>query len=139
MYTTLRVLLVAILLVVVGVPAATAADASSIEVVQIWACQMVGSTTETQVEAVAHDWLVAIRQLPGGAAVKMRVFFPAVSSDNSDTDFYFVMTAPSFTDWGKIWDAYTDDTAAAKSEDLNAGKVNCPDSMLWEAHDVAAN
>ncbi len=139
MKNTWRVLLVAMMLTVVGMPAVSAADADGIEVVQIWACEMVGTTTEVQVEGIAKDWLVAIRQLPGGAAVKMRVFFPAVDSGASDTDFYFVMTAPSFTDWGKIWDAYTDDTAAAKSEDLSQGKVNCPDSMLWEAHDVVAN
>ena len=50
-----------------------------------------------------------------------------------------MVNAPSFTDWGKIWDAYTDDSAAAKAEDLNQGKVNCANSMLWEAHDVAGN
>ena len=139
MKNTWRVLLVAMLLIVVGMPAVSAAAEPGLEVVQIWSCQMVGATTEEQVEGIAKDWLVAIRQLPGGAAVKMRVFFPAVASGAGDVDFYFVMNAPSFTDWGKIWDAYTDDTAAAKSEDLNQGKVNCPDSMLWEAHDVVAN
>jgi hypothetical protein len=49
-----------------------------------------------------------------------------------------VMNAPSFTDWGKIWDAYKDDSAAAKSDDLNQGKVTCPDSQLWEAHAIEA-
>ena len=38
----------------------------------------------------------------------MRVFFPAVASGAGNVDFYFVMNAPSFTDWGKIWDAYSD-------------------------------
>jgi hypothetical protein len=95
--------------------------------------------TEVQVEAIAGDWLKAIRQLPGGAAVKMRVFFPVVNSRGGETDFYFVMNTPTFTDWGKIWDAYSDDSAAAKSEDLNQGKVVCPDSVLWEAHEVVAN
>ena len=90
-------------------------------------------------EAIAQDWLKAIRQMPGGAAVKMRVFFPAVVNKAGGTDFYFVMNAPTFTDWGKIWDAYSDDSSAAKSEDLNQGKVACPDSMLWEAHEVVAN
>ncbi|MGA7212808.1 MAG: hypothetical protein WBX20_01235, partial [Terrimicrobiaceae bacterium] len=79
---------------------------SPFEVVQIWECQMKDDTTEKQVEAIAADWLKAIRQMPGGAAVKMRVFFPAVASGAGNVDFYFVMNAPSFTDWGKIWDAY---------------------------------
>jgi hypothetical protein len=135
------------LLIAVAAPAyLRAADATSeeevapspFEVVQIWACEMSDGTSEKQVEAIAADWLKAIRQMPGGAAVKMRVFFPAVASGAGNVDFYFVLNAPSFTDWGKIWDAYTDDSAAAKSDDLNQGKVICPDSQLWEAHAIEA-
>ena len=136
---------VTLMLIVVGAPAylgaadATGAAESTFEVVQIWECQMSDGTTEKQVEEIAADWLKAIRPMPGGAAVKMRVFFPAVSSGaGGKVDFYFVMNAPSFTDWGKIWDAYKDDSAAAKSDDLNQGKVTCPDSQLWEAHAIEA-
>lgn len=139
MKTTLRCLLVTLMLIVVGAPAyaaaAAAADATY-EVVQIWACEMNDGTTEEQVEAIAADWLKAVKMMPGGAAVKMRVFFPTVVNKTGETDFYFVMNAPSYSDWGKIWDAYSDDSAAAKSDDLNQGKVTCPDSMLWEAHEV---
>jgi len=141
MKTALRGLLVAVMLIIVGTvgtPAAKAADAG-VEVVQIWSCEMEDGVTEVQVEGIASGWLKAIKAMPGGAAVKMRVFFPAVTSGTDAIDFYFVMTAPSFTDWGKIWDAYTDDSAAAKAEDLNQGKVNCANSMLWEAHDVVGN
>jgi hypothetical protein len=135
------------LLIAVGAPAYLgAADATSkeevapspFEVVQIWACEMSNGTTEKQVEDIAADWLKAIRQMPGGAAVKMRVFFPAVASGAGNVDFYFVLNAPSFTDWGKIWDAYQEDSAAAKSDDLNQGKVTCADSQLWEAHAIEA-
>jgi hypothetical protein len=144
MKTTLRSLLVTVMLIVVGAPTRSAAQAtsaagdSSYEVVQIWACGMTEGTTEVQVEAIAQDWLKAIRQMPGGAAVKMRVFFPTVVNDTKKTDFYFVMNTPTYADWGKIWDAYSDDSAAAKSDDLNQGKVVCPDSMLWEAHAIEA-
>ena len=135
------------LLIAVGAPAylgaaeATAEEGvapSQFEVVQIWSCQMNDGTTEEQVEAIAADWLKAVRQMSGGAAVKMRVFFPAVASGAGNVDFYFVVNAPSFTDWGKIWDAYQDDSAAAKSDDLNRGKVTCADSQLWEAHAIEA-
>jgi hypothetical protein len=120
-------------------PASPAIADSSFEIVQIWACEMRDGTTEVQVEGIAQDWLKAIRQLPGGAAVKMKVFFPTVTSNTDNTDFYFVMNAPTYTDWGKVWDAYSDDSAAAKAEDLSQNKVVCPRSMLWEAHDVVAN
>ena len=78
----------------------------SYEVVQIWACEMKEGTTEEQVKSIAKDWLKAIRQMPGGAAVKVRVFFPAVVNNTGKTDFYFVLNSPSFTEWGKLWDAY---------------------------------
>ena len=113
-----------------------AAAAGGYEAVQIWACEMTDGTTEEQVESIAKDWLKAIRQMPGGAAAKVRVFFPTVVNNTGQTDFYFVVNSPSFTDWGKMWDAYQDDSAAAKSDDLNKGKVVCPDSMLWEAHAI---
>jgi hypothetical protein len=135
------------LLIAVGAPTyLEAAEATSeaevapspFEVVQIWSCEMSDGTSEQEVEAIAADWLKAVRQMPGGEAVKMRVFFPAVASGAGNVDFYFVLNAPSFTDWGKIWDAYQDDSAAAKSDDLNQGKVTCADSQLWEAHAIEA-
>ena len=70
---------------------------------QIWSCEMSDGTSEQEVEAIAADWLKAVRQMPGGAAVKMRVFFPAVASGAGNVDFYFVLNATSFTDWGNIW------------------------------------
>ena len=148
MKTMMRGLLVTVMIAVgAAVAPANAADPASpaiadsaFEVVQMWACEMSPGTTEVQVEGIAQDWLKAIRQLPGGAAVKMKVFFPTVvNSAGGNTDFYFVMNTPTYTDWGKIWDAYSDDSAAAKADDLSQGKVVCPDSVLWEAHEVAAN
>ena len=141
MKTMLRGLLVTAMLIIVGTPVSRAGEAAapagdSYEVVQIWACKMKDGTTEEQVESIAKDWLKAIRQMPGGAAAKVRVFFPTVVNNTGQTDFYFVVNSPSFTDWGKMWDAYQDDSAAAKSDDLNKGKVVCPDSMLWEAHAI---
>jgi hypothetical protein len=141
MKTMLYGLVVTAMLIVLGTPvlwsgkAAAAAD-GSYEVVQIWACEMKGDTTEEQVESIANDWLKAIQQMPGGAAAKVRVFFPSVVNNTGQTDFYFVVNVPSFTDWGTLWDAYQDDSPAAKADDINQGKVVCPDNMLWEAHAI---
>ena len=68
----------------------------------------------------------------------MRRYLPGGRQRRGEHRLFFVMNAPSFTDWGKIWDAYKDDSAAAKSDDLNQGKVTCPDSQLWEAHAIEA-
>ena len=81
MKSTTRLILnfVILTLIAVGAPAylgaaeaTSSSDESSFEVVQIWACEMNDGTTEAQVESIAADWLKAIRQMPGGAAVKMR-------------------------------------------------------------------
>jgi hypothetical protein len=53
------------------------------------------------------------------------------------TDFQIVWTFPSFVDWGRLWDAYEDASSLAKADDATEGKVDCPDSMLWEAHEVS--
>ena len=138
MFAAGTVCLTSVSLACLGVADAASEEASPFEVVQIWSCEMKDGTGEKQVEAIAADWLKAVQQMPGGAAVKMRVFFPAVASGAGNVDFYFVMNAPSFTDWGKIWDAYQENSAAAKSDDLNLDKVICPDSQLWEAHAIEA-
>jgi len=145
MTTIVRCLLVLVMLVVVAAPVYSAAAAdpaspdTSYEVVQIWECEMDDGTTEEQVEAMAQRWLNAIRQTPGGAAAKLSVLFPAVVSDTDQTDFYLVLNAPSFANWGKLLDASTDDSPIAKADELLTGKVTCPDSMLWEAHNIQAN
>ena len=141
MKTMLYGLVVTAMLIILGTPVfwsgkAAAAAGDSYEVVQIWTCQMKGDTTEEQVESIAKDWLKAIQQMPGGAAAKVRIFFPSVVNNAGQTDFYFVVNVPSFTDWGKLWDAYQDDSPAAKSDEINEGKVVCPDNMLWEAHAI---
>jgi hypothetical protein len=138
MKTIVHSLLVLVMLIVVAAPVYPA-DPAAYEVVQIWACEMEEGATEDQVEAMAQQWLKAMRQLPGGAGAKLGVFFPVAVNHKGQIDFHFVLSMPSFTDWGKMQDAYTEDSPAAKVEDLFKGKVVCPDSMLWEAHTVQAN
>jgi hypothetical protein len=131
MKTMIQCLIVLAMLLVVSVPVFAA---SEYEVVQIWACEMDDGTTEAQVEAIAAQYLKAVRTMDGGANATARVFFPAVVNNTGLTDFYFVLNAKTFTDWGKIWDANVEGTAMAAADDASAGKVVCPDSMLWEAH-----
>jgi hypothetical protein len=119
------------MLLVVSAPVYSAGE---FEVVQIWACEMEDGTTEAQVESIAADYLKAVRTMEGGANATMRVFFPAVVNGAGDTDLYLVLNAATFTDWGKIWDAYQEGSALAAADDRNAGKITCTDSMLWEAH-----
>lgn len=131
MKVMMKSLLLLVLLFAISAPVYAAGE---YEVVQIWACGMEDGTTEVEVEAIAAAYLKAVRAVDGGADATMRVFFPAVVNGTGETDFYFVLNAKSFTDWGKIWDGYQEGTALAAADDANAGKLSCADSMLWEAH-----
>jgi len=47
-------------------------------------------------------------------------------------DVMFVVTWPSFAEYGKFWDAYSGSDAADIEEDGNS-LIVCPDSVLWES------
>jgi hypothetical protein len=135
MRITVRFLLgLATLFVIVAAPAAAqpAAGDNEVEVVHAFHCELNEGTTEAQVEAVAEQWLKAIKTMPGGAEAKVQVLFPVVVTNTGQFDFQLVIIVPSFADWGKLWDAYNDDSAAAKIDDANQGKFVCPDSAVWE-------
>jgi hypothetical protein len=130
-------LAVALLMVLAG-SARPATAQTPDQVMHVWACEMNEGTTEAQVEAIAADWLKALKTMPGGANVRVQVLFPVAVNATGQTDFQFVVISPSFTDWGKLWDAYKDDSPAAKADDLNQGKVDCPDSAIWELVSIDA-
>ncbi len=46
----------------------------------------------------------------GRCGVKLSMFFPVAVNHKGQIDFHFVLSAPSFTDWGKIMDAYSEDS-----------------------------
>ena len=133
MKTMVRWLLVPVMMIVVAAPA------FSNDVIQIWQCEMEPDTTEEEVEGIAREYLKAVRQMDGGEKFNIKVFFPVVVNNTGQTDFFFVLVAPSFTAWGKFWDAYNDTSPAAKADEMSAGKVVCPDSALWEAVNIEVN
>ena len=138
MKTLLRCVLAVALLMVFAGSARPAVAETADQVIHVWTCEMNEGTTEAQVEAIAGDWLKALRQMPGGANVKVQVLFPVAVSATGQSDFQFAVISPNFTEWGKLWDAYKDDSPAAKADDLNQGKVDCPDSAIWELVTVDA-
>jgi len=121
-------------------PAAKAAPAAPAafpnKVLHVFMCEMEDDVTEEQIEAIAKAWQVAIRQMPGGEEAKVRVLWPVAVANTGQIDFHIVVQVPSFSAWGKLWDNYNDDTPAAMADDMNQGKANCPDSMMWEAVDI---
>jgi hypothetical protein len=118
-------------------PSAAADPYERLEVLHVFQCDMSEGVTEEQVDTIAQLKLKAIRQMPGGEKAKVHVLWPAVVSKMGKTDFQIAWTFPSFSDWGKFWDAYNDASPLARADDATEGKVECPDSMMWEAHEIS--
>ena len=105
------------------------------EATQMWRCEMDDDASEAQVVEGAAKWLAAAKKLDGGANFTAQVFFPVAVNGTGEMDMMYVITAPSFAEWGKFWDAYSGSEAAAIEQSNNA-LVICPDSVLWESVNV---
>ena len=125
MKTIVGLVLVA-MLTIVAVPAYAA------EATQMWKCEIDDEADEEMIEAHSAEWLAAAKKLDGGANIKAQVFFPVAVNATGEMDIMFVLTWPSFTEWGKFWDVYPGSDAADIEEDA-IEMVVCPDSVLWEA------
>jgi hypothetical protein len=126
MNTIVRLMLVFMLMFV-------AAPAYAAEATQMWKCEMDDDTSEEEVTASAQEWLKAAKKMEGGERLKAYVYFPVAVNAIGDADFWFVVVAPSFEEWGKFWDNYVDSPAAAEAAKRNQEKFVCPDSALWES------
>jgi hypothetical protein len=110
-----------------------AAPAYAAEATQMWKCVMGDDTSEEEVIAVVREWLKTAKKIEGGERFKAYVYFPVAVNDLVEVDVWFVVVAPSFEEWGKFWDNYVNSPAAAEAEKREHGKVDCPDSALWES------
>jgi len=142
MKNIMHCLFVFVLLMVVAAPASSADPAASednLRVIQVWACEIADGVTEADVDAMGAAKLNAFRQMPGGEGVKMHLLWPVAVNNTGQVDVHVVVEFPSFVDWGKLWDAYEDASPLAREDDATEGKIVCPDSVIWEAHDVILN
>jgi hypothetical protein len=132
--------LLVLVLIVVALPACLAAQtkaaqANPNEVLHIYKCNLPEGKTEAQAVEAAQLYLNALRQLDGGKNLKMQLLWPVAVNNLGEIDFHIILISPSFTEWGRMWDAYKDDTAAAKFEDLQ-GAADCNDSAVWESENI---
>jgi hypothetical protein len=96
---------------------------------QMWNCGLEGDVTEEDVEARAAEWLEGVRKIDGGANIEAMVLFPIAVNASGETDLIFMVTAPTFAEWGRFWDAYPDSEIGATEGE----GMFCPDSVIWEA------
>ena len=106
-----------------------AGPAYSGKAMQMWNCGLEDEATEEQVETGAAKWLAAAKKVDGGENLAVTILFPIAVNATGETDFIFVVTAPTFAEWGKFWDAYPSSEAA----DFEGAGSFCPDSVIWEA------
>ena len=109
-----------------------AAPAFAGEATQMWRCELGNEAEEVMVEAHSAEWLAAAKKVDGGANIEAKIFFPVAVNATGQMDVMFVLTWPSFAEWGKFWDAYPSSDAAGIEEDAHE-MVVCPDSVLWES------
>lgn len=126
MNTLMRLLLVCMLMLV-------AAPAYSAEALQMWKCEMDDDISEEEVIAMAQEWLKAARKMEGGERLEAQVLFPVAVNAIGEADVFFVVSAPTFAEWGKFLDNYIDSPAAAEAEKRHQDKIICPDSALWDS------
>jgi hypothetical protein len=112
------------------------APAYSAEALQMWKCEMDDDTSEEEVLAMKQEWLKNAREMEGGERLEAYVYFPVAVNAIGEIDVLFVVVAPSFVEWGKFWDNYLTSPAAAEAEKRELGKVDCPDSALWQSIQV---
>ena len=110
-----------------------AAPAYAAEATQMWKCELDGDISEAEVIANAGEWLKAARTMKGGERLEAHVYFPVAVNAIGDADVWFVVTAPSFEEWGKFWDNYITSPDGAEANKRHQEKIICPDSALWES------
>jgi hypothetical protein len=99
---------------------------------QMWRCEMDDDATEEQVMEGAQKWIAAANTMKGGKNLEAYVYHPVAVNATREIDMVFVVTAPTFKEWGEFWDGYPDSPAAAVEEDTEKFVI-CPDSTLWES------
>jgi hypothetical protein len=129
MKTFTRSILVSLLLII----AAPAYSISGSQVLQIFVCEFVDDkVSDDQVLELATAWLKAAKQMEGGANMGLVIRFPIAEGDGVKGDFTWVITTPTFTEWGAFTDAYEGSAASKVDDQLFDNLADCGQSTIWE-------
>jgi hypothetical protein len=126
---TITLSILASLLLVIAAPAYS----ESTHVIQIYRCEFNNDDTEEDdVLELAADWLKAARQMKGGANLELAVRFPIAIGNRDDGDFTWVITTPTFAEWGEFTDAYPGSGVEKIDDRLFDKFADCGQSTIWE-------
>jgi hypothetical protein len=118
-------------LVLISMMMIFATPAWSGSAVAVYTCEQNETASEADVMAAANAWLEAAKGMKGGENLEVRVMFP-MAVTMGESDFLFVVLAPTFGEWGTFMDGY-EGSAAADADKKYADVADCPDSALWES------
>jgi len=124
MKTIIRLAIISILMLI-------AAPAWSGSAVAVYTCEQDDDASEADINAAAAAWLEAAKGMKGGDNLEVFVMFP-MAVTMGESDFLFIVTAPTFAEWGTFMDGY-EGSAAAESDKKYGDVADCPDSALWES------
>jgi len=113
-----------------------AAPAYSGEAVQMFRCEQEEGASEEDLMEIAQEWIAAARKTKGGEGMQARILFPVAVNATNQVDFMFLISSPSFEQWGVFWDNYHGSPAADVDDGRMGGKAVCPDSVLWEVERI---
>lgn len=125
MKTMIRLVIVSILMMIAA-PAWSGGTA-----VAVYTCEQGDTASEADVNTAAAEWLKAANAMKGGAELSISVLYP-MAVTMGESDFLFVVQAPSFAAWGEFMDHY-EGSQAAEVDRKFADIAICPDSALWES------
>lgn len=124
MKTVIRLAILSILMMV-------AAPAWSGSAVAVYQCEQGDEASEADVNEAVAEWLKAAKTMTGGKNLNAFAMFP-MAATMGDFDFMFIVTAPTFAEWGAFMDGY-EGSAAAEADKKYGDIAICPDSALWES------
>jgi hypothetical protein len=124
-----RSILVSLFLII----AAPAYSISGSQVLQIFVCEFVGdNASEDKVLELATAWLKAAKQMEGGANMGLVIRFPIAEGDGVKGDFTWVISTPTFAEWGAFTDAYEGSAVSKVDDQLFDNLADCGQSTIWE-------
>jgi len=124
-----RSILVSLLLII----AAPAYSISGSQVLQIFVCEFVDDkASDDKVLELAAAWLKAAKQMEGGANMGLVIRFPIAEGDGVKGDFTWVISTPTFAEWGAFTDAYEGSAVSKVDDQLFDNIADCGQSTIWE-------
>jgi hypothetical protein len=128
MKTFSRSILVSLLLII-----AAPAYSETLQAIQVFRCEFNNEKTEAEdVLKLAAAWLKAAKQTPGGANMSLVIRFPIADGEGSESDFTWLISTPTFAEWGKFTDAYEGSAVAKVDDELFDNLADCGNSSMWE-------